>query len=32
VEKRGGTAEQPEKRWQLFEELLSTPRLPGDLL
>jgi ElaB/YqjD/DUF883 family membrane-anchored ribosome-binding protein/quinol monooxygenase YgiN len=31
VERRGGTAEQPQKRWQIFEELLSTPRLPGDL-
>jgi hypothetical protein len=31
VQKRGGTGEQPEKRWQIFEELLSTPRLPGDL-
>lgn len=31
VEKRGGTAEQPEKRWQIFEELLSSPRLPSAL-
>jgi hypothetical protein len=31
VEKRGGTAEHPEKRWEIFEQLLSTPRLPGDL-
>lgn len=31
VEKRGGTAKDPEKRWQIFEELLSTPRLPSSL-
>ncbi len=31
VEKRGGTAEQPEKRWRIFEELLSSPRLPSSL-
>ena len=31
VEKRGGTAENPEKRWQIFEELLSSPRLPSAL-
>ena len=31
VEKRGGTAEQPEKRWQIFQELLSAPRLPSAL-
>ena len=31
VKKRGGTAEQPEKRWQIFEELLSSPRLPSAL-
>ena len=31
VEKRGGTADNPEKRWQIFEELLSSPRLPSAL-
>ena len=31
VEKQGGTAENPDKRWVLFEELLSNPYMPGDL-
>ena len=31
VEKRGGTAENPEKRWRIFEELLSSPRVPSAL-
>jgi hypothetical protein len=31
IEKRGGTAEQPEKRWREFEELLASPQLPGDI-
>ena len=31
IEKRGGTAEQPEKRWGEFEHLLASPRLPGDI-
>jgi quinol monooxygenase YgiN len=31
VEQRSGTAERPQKRWEIFEQLLSTPRLPGDL-
>ena len=31
IEKRDGTAEQPEKRWRIFEELLSSPRLPSAL-
>ncbi|HMJ05298.1 MAG TPA: hypothetical protein VK474_03490, partial [Chthoniobacterales bacterium] len=31
IEKRGGTADQPEKRWQEFEALLSSPRLPSGL-
>jgi hypothetical protein len=31
IEKRGGTAEQPEKRWSEFEQLLASPRLPGDI-
>jgi len=31
IEKRGGTAEEPEKRWREFEQLLASPRLPGDI-
>jgi hypothetical protein len=31
IEKRGGTEQEPEKRWHKFEELLVSPRLPGDI-
>ncbi len=31
VEANGGTAQDPERRWQVFRELLASPRLPGDL-
>jgi hypothetical protein len=31
IEKRGGTAEQPEQRWREFGQLLASPRLPGDI-
>jgi hypothetical protein len=31
IEKRGGTATKPEKRWREFEQLLEAPRLPGDI-
>ena len=31
IAKRGGTAEDPEKRWREFEQLLASPRLPGDI-
>jgi len=31
IESRGGTAQQPEKRWQEFTQLLSSPRLPSGL-
>ncbi len=31
LEKRGGTPDQPEKRWREFEQLLSSPRLPSAL-
>jgi hypothetical protein len=31
VESRGGTEDQPEKRWKEFARLLSSPRLPGGL-
>ncbi len=32
IEKNGGTASQPQKRWELFEELLSNPHTPGQLV
>jgi hypothetical protein len=31
VEQLGGTADHPERRWQIFQELLSSPRLPSGL-
>lgn len=31
IESRGGTDDQPEKRWREFEELLSFPRLPSEI-
>ncbi len=31
IETRGGTADHPERRWQEFERLLSSPRLPSGL-
>jgi hypothetical protein len=31
IESRGGTADNPAKRWQEFEKLLSSPRLPSGL-
>ena len=31
VESHGGTPDQPEKRWEVFEMLLSSPRLPSQL-
>jgi hypothetical protein len=31
IEKQGGTEDQPEKRWQVFGQLLSSPRLPSGL-
>ena len=31
IEGRGGTANQPEKRWREFSALLSSPRLPSGL-
>jgi hypothetical protein len=31
VEARGGTAAQPAQRWQVFLDLLGSPRLPSDL-
>ena len=31
VEAHGGTPDHPEKRWEVFGELLSSPRLPSQL-
>ena len=31
IERRGGTEDNPQKRWQEFERLLSSPRLPSGL-
>ena len=31
IEGRGGTADRPDRRWQEFEKLLSSPRLPSGL-
>ncbi len=31
IESRGGTPENPGKRWEEFEKLLSSPRLPSEL-
>jgi len=31
IEKRGGTPDQPAKRWKEFEQLLASPRLPSGL-
>jgi len=31
IEKQGGTDANPERRWQLFEQLISSPRLPSGL-
>ncbi len=31
IESRGGTAAQPDRRWQEFQRLLSSPRLPSGL-
>jgi len=32
IERNGGSAEFQERRWQLFEELLSTPQTPSGLM
>jgi hypothetical protein len=31
VEAQGGTASNPERRWEVFAQLLSSPRLPSSL-
>jgi hypothetical protein len=32
IERRGGTPDQPRKRWEEFRKLISTPRLPSELI
>jgi hypothetical protein len=32
VESLGGTVDRPERRWEVFEDLLSSPRLPSTLV
>jgi hypothetical protein len=32
VKAQGGTEDQPQRRWQIFGELISSPRLPSGLL
>jgi hypothetical protein len=32
IERNGGTNNNPQKRWELFEHLLSTPQTPGGLV
>jgi hypothetical protein len=32
VERQGGTPDNPQKRWEIFEELISSPRLPSGLM
>ena len=32
IERNGGTIDNPNKRWELFEELLSTPQTPSGLM
>jgi hypothetical protein len=32
IERKVGTEEYPERRWQIFEELLSTPQTPSGLM
>ena len=31
IERQGGTADKPEKRWEEFKKLISSPRLPSGL-
>jgi hypothetical protein len=31
VERQGGTADNPQRRWEVFSELLASPRLPSGL-
>jgi hypothetical protein len=32
IERQGGTIDKPEKRWEEFKKLISSPRLPSGLL
>ena len=32
IETAGGTPDNPDVRWKIFEELISSPRLPSGLL
>jgi hypothetical protein len=32
IEKRGGTPDKPQKRWEEFKKLISSPRLPSGLI
>lgn len=32
IERNGGTLDNPNKRWELFVELLSTPQTPSGIL
>jgi len=32
VNRKGGTGDHPDKRWEVFQELISSPRLPSGLL
>ncbi len=32
IEGKGGGSDQPQRRWQIFSELLSSPRLPSSLI
>jgi hypothetical protein len=32
IESAGGTPQRPDRRWKIFEELISSPRLPSGLL
>jgi len=32
VEGRAGPASPPERRWQVFRELLASPKIPSELL
>jgi hypothetical protein len=32
IEKRGGTPDKPQKRWEEFKKLISSPRLPSGLM
>jgi len=31
IESQGGTSDHPEKRWEVFGQLLSSPKLPSDI-